>query len=182
MASDQVREWMMQSLDGELDPAGQAAMDEHMVHCADCRAEWEQLQALESLLTAAPMAAPLPGLPGRVLARVDRRRRFRRGLLGSLAFSTGAALVALLFFSPALSLLGYAGGLPTLARMAALSLTRLADAAGTLVNSLYLTLGALVIPAAPLALCSLSLTLVAGLLWLHLVRRLHPAQVMLVRR
>lgn len=180
MSCDVLCEQMMQALDGELEAA---ALDEHLAGCADCRAEWARLQALERLLTAVPLAAPPPGFVGRTLARVDRRRRFRRSLLGSLALAAGAAVVAFLLFSPALStLLGYAGGLPMLARMAALSLARLADAAGTFAGSLYLTLGALALPAASLALCSFCLILVAGLLWLHLIRRLQPAQVAWLRR
>lgn len=180
MSCDALREQMMQALDGELDAA---ALDEHLAGCADCRAEWARLQALERLLAAAPLAAPPPGFVGRTLARLDRRRGFRHGLLGSLALAAGAALVAFLVFLPALAaLLGYGGSLPTLARMAALSLTRLADAAGTFASSLYLTLGALALPAVSLALCSLFLTLVAGLLWLHLLRRLQPVHIAWVRR
>lgn len=61
---------MMELLDNVADPAQRAALLGHTAQCAACWAEWQALQKLDALLTAAPMAAPPADFTQRVLARL----------------------------------------------------------------------------------------------------------------
>jgi anti-sigma factor RsiW len=169
---------MMQALDGDLGSVGQAALDDHLAHCDGCQLEWAQLRAVEEMLREAPMARPPAGFGGRVLVRIDRRRRFPRLAFGGFSMAAGAALVVLLAVAPALlSLFGGTSGSLTLYRALGLMLTNLVDAMHTVFRSYYLTLGALTIPALSFSLCGLTLALVSGLMWFYLVRRLQPVTV-----
>lgn len=168
-------ERMMQALDGALDPAAQSSLEEHLIHCADCQMEWEQLQAVEQLFGSAPMARPQTGFTERVLAHLDPRRRIRRTVLGGLALAGGwvAALVLALIPAPwAASYL--AASFPPFSNALNLLTMRLADAAGVLLKSVALTIEALARPLVPVAVCGLILAFSANLLWLSLIRRLQP--------
>ena len=176
MRSEHGLELMMEALDGELPPDGRAELEAHLEQCADCREEWVQLQALEQLLRASPAAHPPVGFAGRIMARVDRRRRYRRALLGGLGLAAGALVAASLVFLPLLwSLPGAPVDLPPLVRTWGMLTARLVDVAGTVLNSLWLTASALALPVAAVSLCALATALVASPLWLALVRRLRPA-------
>jgi anti-sigma factor RsiW len=178
MRCEQALKGMAEALDGELSPDRQAALEDHLARCADCRAEWDRWQAVERLLREAPITPPPAGFAGRVLARLDWRRRVRRAALGGLALAAGTAIVAFLAVAPAIwTLPDLAGGLLALSRTGPVLLTHLADAAGVLLNSLWLTVGALALPAAPMALCGLTVALVGGLVWLGLIRWLQPVRV-----
>lgn len=183
MGCEQALEWMMETLDRDLDPAGRAVMEDHLAHCADCRAEWDRLQALEWLLRDAPTVRPPTGFAGRVLARLDRRQRLKRVFLGGMALSAGAAIIAFLMLAPAVwTLSGLTDGLLALSDVGRAMIGRLADATATVLSSLWLTAGALAFPALSLAFCGLAMALVANLLWLGFVRRLQPVRTTHVRR
>lgn len=183
MGCDRVLEWMMQELDGDLGSAQRVELETHLAGCASCQAEWGRLQELERLLRGAPAVHPVVGFVGRVLARVDRRRRLRRAALGGLALAGGAAVVTFLSIAPAVwTLPGVSGDLLTLWRGESLAVTRLVGAMATLLDSLRLTTGALALPAAPLLLCCVVLALMMGLLWLRLIQRLQPAWATVARR
>jgi anti-sigma factor RsiW len=54
-------------VDGELDAANTAAIENHLRGCADCRAELEQIQAVRDLIAAAPLRDRAPdGLRKRI--------------------------------------------------------------------------------------------------------------------
>jgi anti-sigma factor RsiW len=183
MGCDRVLEWMMQELDGDLGSAQRVELEAHLAGCVRCQAEWGRLQELERLLKGVPTVRPSVGFMGRVLARVDRRRRFRQVALGGLALAAGAAAATFLSIAPAVwTLPGMSGDLLTLWRGESLAVTRLMGAAATLLDSLRLTTGALVLPAAPLLLCCVVLALMMGLLWLRLIQRLQPAWATVARR
>lgn len=183
MGCDRVREWMMQELDGDLGSAQRVELEAHLAGCASCQAEWGRLQELERLLKGAPAVRPSAGFVGRVLARVDRRRQFRQVALGGLALAAGAAAVTFLSIAPAVwTLPSMSGDLLTLWRGESLAVTRLMGAVATLLDSLRLTTGALVLPAAPLLLCGVVLALTMALLWLRLIQRLQPAWATVARR
>lgn len=183
MGCDRAREWMMQELDGDLGSAQRVELETHLAGCVSCQAEWGRLQELERLLKGAPTVGPSVGFMGRVLARVDRRRRFRQLALGGLALATGAAAATFLSIAPAVwTLPCISGDLLTLWRGEGLVIIRLAGAVETLLHSLRLTTGALVLPAAPLLLCCVVLALTMGLLWLRLIQRLQAVSVTVARR
>ncbi len=163
----------MQALDGELSAAGRVELDGHLARCADCRAEWERLQTLERWLHAAPMARPPAGFFGRAMARLDRRRRVRRTALGALALTAGGGAMAVLLVPTALWKLPSLFSIlrPFLAA-GDLLLDRLLASAVPLLNSLCLTFAALLYPLLLLALVSLALALLSGLLWWGMLRRM----------
>jgi len=115
------------------------------------------------------------------MARLDRRRRLRRTVLGGLALVAGAAALALLTLVPALlTLPDLTSELLALSHAGDVLAARLVGVAGTLLGSLWLSAEAMALPAVSLALCGLMLALVANLVWLGLVRRLRPVATTLV--
>jgi len=175
MECDEALEWMAQVLDGGLELTEAGAMRDHLSRCEGCHAEWERLQRLERLLRGTPAACAPTGFAGRVMARLDRRRRLRRTVLGGLSLAAGAAVALFLMLAPAFWTLPSLGGELLALSRAADVFVPLADAAITLLDSLRISAGALALPALPLTLCGLTLALVANLVWLSLVRRLRPA-------
>ena len=61
---------MTQLLDGLASPEQEAALRRHTAECAACRAEWQAIQEVHSLLSAAPMVSPPTGFTQRVMARL----------------------------------------------------------------------------------------------------------------
>jgi len=119
---------------GAIDPAGRAAVDNHLARCAECGKELAGLAGLPALLSRVPAAevyqpgeaaagragqgeeSPGTGLPGlpRLLTRAVRTRRARRwrglALAGAalvLAAGGGAAVQHLLYPAPHPSLAGW---------------------------------------------------------------------------
>lgn len=175
MGCEQARVRMMQAIDGELTPEELAEVEEHVLHCPGCREEWEQLQSLERLLRQAPTSAPPAGFTGRVMARIDRRRRARHVVIGALALTLGTLVSLGLLLSPAIAFLSR---LTNVVEASLLLLLRLGGGLVALLESLLLTADALFVPLAFLAACGLSMALLANLTWLALVRRLRYGPAM----
>lgn len=64
---------MTELLDGLAGPEQQAALLAHTAGCAACRAEWQAIQEVDALLTAAPLVSAPAGFTDRVLARLPER-------------------------------------------------------------------------------------------------------------
>jgi len=176
MECEQILNLMMQVLDGEASPEGQATLQEHLTCCTPCRVRWEQLRALEQLLQAPP-ERPSLGFAGRVMARLDYRQRARRGVMGGFVLAAGAAVVALLLVAPPLlALPGLFESLPTFYDVVSTMAFGLADTASVVINTLGITVEALLVPLAMLALCGAGMALAANLLWLALIRRIQLAR------
>jgi anti-sigma factor (TIGR02949 family) len=63
-------------LDGELDPAKRAELEQHLAGCAECQQKLIRLRQLREFFTAnAPHYPAPPELKGKVLARIEIRRR-----------------------------------------------------------------------------------------------------------
>ena len=84
-------------LDGEATPAEEARLREHLKVCRTCMAVWQQWQALDQHLTAAPVLRPprdfMTGVTARLEDRRQRRRRsrwFGSGLLAAGGLIMGA--------------------------------------------------------------------------------------------
>jgi predicted anti-sigma-YlaC factor YlaD len=58
-------------LDGEDDPAGREAVDEHLAGCADCR-QWLDRAATVNRLTRTGLATPAPDLSAAIMAALPR--------------------------------------------------------------------------------------------------------------
>ncbi|UCF67926.1 MAG: zf-HC2 domain-containing protein, partial [Acidobacteriota bacterium] len=114
-------------LDGELEPDGWAALDDHLARCGECRA-W--LGELESIQSGLRELAEVP-MPEELLARLERlpeavtgrRRRILRGRLASARPFAAAAALALLLLAP----LALIRSLPSHERRAAVSAPSLED-------------------------------------------------------
>ncbi|HXM01998.1 MAG TPA: zf-HC2 domain-containing protein, partial [Chthoniobacterales bacterium] len=63
-------------LDGELDPAKRAELEEHLAGCAECQQKLDRLRQFREFFTAnAPHYPAPPELKGKVLARIEVKRR-----------------------------------------------------------------------------------------------------------
>jgi anti-sigma factor RsiW len=97
-------------VDGELAPAAQSAIREHLAGCASCRSTEALLRRAVETLATLPAFEPSRDLRRRVLTRVGRapsaggdrlRTLFRsRAFVPSVAGLAAAALVALLLVGP----------------------------------------------------------------------------------
>jgi predicted anti-sigma-YlaC factor YlaD len=65
---------MMAALDEELDVEGQAELEAHLQVCFNCRAEWQTLMAVHTLLLQAPLLSPAVDFAQRTIARLPNRR------------------------------------------------------------------------------------------------------------
>jgi anti-sigma factor RsiW len=165
---------MMQVLDGELSAEERSDLEGQIARCEDCSAEWSNLQTLDQMLRQEPMVHPPRGFTGRVVARIDQRQYRRRFLFGGAILSLGAVAAALLLVClPLLSLPSVSGGLVPLFEAGRVSAVGFGEVAVTLLASLWVTADALILKALPLALCGFFLALVANLVWLVLIRKLH---------
>jgi anti-sigma factor (TIGR02949 family) len=63
-------------LDGELEPAQRAELEEHLAGCPECRQKLEQLRRFRAFFTANAPHYPAPsGLKGKVLARLEAEKK-----------------------------------------------------------------------------------------------------------
>ena len=96
MSCRESKSWMMDAFDGTLAASNQRQLMAHLETCADCRAEWKGLNALEQMLANPSMALPAPDFVDRVEARLDRFEAQRRTLVGGLILLGAAAALCLL--------------------------------------------------------------------------------------
>ena len=100
-------EWLSLRLDGLVEQEQSARLQEHLASCEVCRAEWEAIQGVSSVLEAASMVAPPLDFTANVALRLQqrqaRRRRVRGGIglmVGSVGlWSLAAVILALLFLT-----------------------------------------------------------------------------------
>jgi len=173
MRCEQIGEMMSARLDGCLDPAGIARLEDHLATCSACGVEWHRLQALDRLFTSVPMHQAPIGLRTQVMVRIDRREQARRVVIGGLALLLGTATVALLLLTPfALGLLNNLDVVPALivgGTETAAQLLLLVDAVGRM---LFVLLDRFAQPLTVLSLGSLLVALALNGLLIRTVRRL----------
>ena len=101
---------MAARLDGHLDRPRITELEEHLMTCSVCQAEWQRVSALDQLFRSTPMMTAPPYLHARVRARINRREEARRAIVGGLALALGAMVLAMLTLVPiALGVLGNLG-------------------------------------------------------------------------
>ena len=96
MSCERYELWMMDALDGVLAASDWRQLMAHLYTCPRCHADWEALNALESLLTRSPMMHPAPEFAARVEARLAKIEAQRRTLIGGLVLLGAAAALCLL--------------------------------------------------------------------------------------
>jgi len=105
----QIRHLLGVYIVGAIDPAERSVVDEHLVHCQDCRDELAGLAGLPAMLSRVPaadverlslapaeppdFAEPPDELLNSLLAKVSARRR-RRLLRGAVTIAAAAAIAA----------------------------------------------------------------------------------------
>lgn len=81
--------WLMSlALDGELDEAEAARLEELLAKDGDCQADWQRWLALDEELRRVPCVLPPPDFASRFDSRLalwERRRKLRMGVLFGLA-------------------------------------------------------------------------------------------------
>lgn len=174
MCCERTGEMMSARLDGRLDDVDVALLAEHVAECPACQAKWRRLQALDHLLSSAPMAPAPASLRALVLVRLSRREQARRAIIGGTALALGTVALALLALAPIiLGLLDATGIAPALVSGGPQTLAQLRALLGTAGRTLLVMAEKLAIPLALLSLFSLTIALALNRLWIGAVRRVH---------
>jgi len=169
---------MSARLDGRLDSAKITLLEDHLVVCSVCQAEWRRLQALDRLLASAPMVRAPARLRVQVMARLGRREQARRAIIGGTALALGTVALALLVLAPLLlGLLDAMGIVPALVSGGPETIAQLLALVGVVGRALLVLAERLAVPLAFLSVCSLVMALVLNGLWVGAVRRLRFAAV-----
>jgi predicted anti-sigma-YlaC factor YlaD len=91
--------WWIHLMEDALSPKEQAAWEEHLQQCAQCRSEWAALASVDEFLRGAPEPPPLPrDFTAVTVQRIAQKQRLRR-LLSFIAGTLIVAAVAVLVFA-----------------------------------------------------------------------------------
>ena len=177
MRCEQASEMMSEWLDGRLDDAEVAVLEDHLSRCSECQAEWGRLQALNTLLSAAAMVRPPVRMRVQVMARLSRRDQARRAIIGGTALGLGTVALAFLALAPViLGLLDAAGVAPALISGGPATVAQLLTVTGTMGRTLLVLAESFALPLACLILGSLAVALALNRLWVGAVRRVRAAR------
>jgi len=176
MRCEQAGKMMSARLDGRLDSTEVTLLEDHLVECGACQAEWHRLQALDGLLASAPMVRAPVRLRVQVMARLSRREKARRAIIGGTALTLGTVALALLALAPLLlGLLDVTGIAPALISGGPETIAQLLAVMGTVGRALLVLAEKFAAPLAFLGLFSLTLALALNRLWIGAVRYLRAA-------
>ena len=172
MECKQASELMSLRLDGRLEGSDATSLEAHLSTCYTCQVEWGGLQALDSLLLAAPMVHPPVRMRVQVMARLGRRDQARRAIVGGTALALGTVALALLALAPALlGLMNATGIAPALISGGPETVAQLLFFFRTMGRTLLVLMDRLVIPLVSLGMCSLVIALALNSLWMGAARR-----------
>jgi predicted anti-sigma-YlaC factor YlaD len=176
MHCEQAGEMMSARLDGRLGSAEMALLEEHLVGCGACRAEWRRLQALNHLLVSTPKVRAPAHLCVRVMARLRRREQARRAIIGGTTLTLGTVALALLALAPLLlHLLDTTGIAPALVRGGPETIVQLLALLEAIGRALLVLVDKCAVPLISLSLFSLMIALALNRLWVGAVRRARAA-------
>lgn len=176
MRCKKASELMMARLDGQLDHQVTAALDEHLEVCSTCRAEWQRLHALDSLLRSASAVPAPPHLHVWITTRISRREEVRRAIGGGLTLALGAASLALLMLIPvALRLVANLGIAPALLVGGLETAQQLLDLVDAATRTMLILLDQFAVPFALLSAGTLAVAVLLNAIWIAAVRRLQVA-------
>jgi len=136
-------ELMSLRLDSNLSSQEEQALQEHLLTCEGCRAEWEAMQRASALFHGATLAAPAPDLFSRVMGGI-RLRDLRLAILrNSLFLLLGAVILTALALSLWTTVASPVGAIldnPPLISAVASIVVGLFDLVGTLLRAMALVL------------------------------------------
>lgn len=177
MHCKQASEMMSVRLDGRINDAESALLDEHLATCETCQVEWQRLQAVDRLLSTAPMVPAPVRVRVQVMARLERRDKARRALVGGTALTLGTVALAVLAVTPLLLGLFNASGIaPALIHGGPKTVSQLAGYGETMGRTYLETAASLIIPLVVLGLCGLVSALVLNGIWIGAMRRLRVSR------
>jgi anti-sigma factor RsiW len=177
MECQELSEMMSARLDGGLAPAEERLLEEHLASCSACREQWRRFVAVDAVLSAASMVSAPAALSADVLARLDRRLRIRRGLVGGLGLALGSAAVAAAVIVPlGLQLVGLLGIAPALIEGLPETAAHILPSIGAAGRAATLVAGEIILPLVVAGLCCLVALMVANAVWLGAVRRLRATK------
>ncbi len=173
MHCEKIGEMMSARLDGCLDSAEAAILENHLAACDTCQTAWRKMQTLDRLFASASMARAPTRLRVQVIARINRREQARRTLIGGAALVLGTVALALLVLAPLpLGLLKTLGITPALISGGPETLAQLLSFLNALAHTLLVLVDQFAVPLVFLGLCSLGAALVLNGLWIGTMRRL----------
>ena len=173
MHCKQASEMMSMRLDGRIDTTEGNLLDEHLAGCETCRVEWRKLQAIDRLLSTAPMVQAPVRVRVQVMTRLERRDKARRVLVGGTALTLGTVALAVLALTPLLlGLLNVTGIAPALIHGGPRTVSQLVGYGGTMGRTYLGVAENLIIPLAVAGLCGLVSALVLNGIWIGAMRRL----------
>ncbi len=179
MSHSTFRELMAAALDAPLPPEQRSALDAHLETCAACRAVWEALFEMDSLLTAAPAVAAPPNFVANTAARLRERTSGRRVLGGGFVLALAAAFMVAVLALPVMGVLAALVQQPDTVVALARALASLLNVLGAVGGGLWLAFIALLDWSATQPLMGgLALaTLPLAAAWVYLFQRLSPKVV-----
>src|SRR5579862_4370150 len=72
MKCDHYKEELSQLITGYMDPSDKKKLLDHLAACPDCRAEFETMQRIWSLMGEIPMPSPSPAMQKGFVAMLDK--------------------------------------------------------------------------------------------------------------
>jgi hypothetical protein len=181
MNHEKAFELMMDALDDALTPAGRQELENHLLICSDCYAEWQSLQFVDNLFTSSPTVQAPAGFIQRFKLRLAHSPQKKK--LGALfALSIGSVTLLATVAIPSVFML--LGILVAFAHPSSFAdwmvwLNQLFGVSGSLFDVLWTTIRLLLgeIGANPLAISwTLAAALAVGLL-AHMTRHSAPIPV-----
>jgi anti-sigma factor RsiW len=141
--ADRISQWMSLALDGELSAPHKDQLHAHLASCPACRAEWDAMRAVSTLLSAEPLMPPPWGFSARVDQRIGQQMARPRRFLSGLAVVTGslsAVAAALVLLIGVVSILWSRLGPPPQVETAVDSGSQVASGIGLVAKSASLVL------------------------------------------
>ncbi|MDX1662845.1 MAG: hypothetical protein R3272_03565 [Candidatus Promineifilaceae bacterium] len=143
METEEIYALMMEALDGELSEDGLAELELHLRARPNLAREWQALQAIDSLLSHAPVLAPAEGFARRTVARLPAtRQRLWLGVIAYLLLLAGGVVPVAALAWAALNLLP--ASVSVLLRSLWQAAVELVDLAATVLEALLSGAGELV--------------------------------------
>jgi len=99
MRCREASEMMSLRLDSELHPQEEQALQQHLLMCDSCRAEWEAMECACALFGGVVPTPPPPGLSSRVMAAIGQRESRLAILRNSVALCLGLLILTMLCLS-----------------------------------------------------------------------------------
>lgn len=169
-------ELMMARLDDHLDDGATDTLEEHLVSCTTCRAQWRRMRAIDHLFSSTPMVSAPDYLHPRIMARIGRGQRTGQTVVGGLILALATVTVMLLTVVPiSLWFLENLGIVPTLLAGGKRTLVQLLTLLEAQSRLIVVLLDQLALPLILVGLGCLLLAVALNALWLLTLRRLQPA-------